>query len=111
MAISEDVTEASGRTGKFADAGSIGYLWLKIKNAFSSQDHTHKKSSITDLPTVAQTGEYKDLINKPTIPTIPSSLPANGGNADTVGNYTISVTTSAPAAGTANNIITFVVTE
>lgn len=28
---------------------------------------------------------YNDLTNKPTIPTVPSSLPANGGNADTVG--------------------------
>jgi len=27
---------------------------------------------------------YNDLSDKPTIPTIPSSLPANGGNADTV---------------------------
>lgn len=27
---------------------------------------------------------YNDLTDKPTIPTIPSSLPANGGNADTV---------------------------
>lgn len=29
---------------------------------------------------------YNDLSNKPTIPTIPSALPANGGNADTVDN-------------------------
>ena len=39
--------------------------------------------------TVATSGSYNDLTNKPTIPTIPSSLPANGGNADTVGGYTI----------------------
>ena len=42
-----------------------------------------------DLSTVATSGSYNDLSNKPTIPTIPSSLPANGGNADTVGGYTI----------------------
>lgn len=29
-------------------------------------------------------GNYNDLTNKPTIPTVPSALPANGGNADTV---------------------------
>lgn len=41
---------------------------------------------ITGLSTVATSGSYNDLSNKPTIPTIPSSLPANGGNADTVDN-------------------------
>ena len=56
-------------------------------------------------------GSYNDLTNKPTIPTttsqltnysgyitsssIPSSLPANGGNADTVGGYAIWVGTQA----------------
>ena len=33
---------------------------------------------------------YNDLTDKPTIPTIPSSLPANGGNADTVGGKSAS---------------------
>lgn len=40
------------------------------------------------------------------IPTIPSSLPANGGNADTVDNYHFVVGSS---AGTAANTIYFVV--
>lgn len=56
-------------------------------------------------------GSYNDLTNKPTIPittsqltndsgyitssSIPSSLPANGGNADTVGGCTIWVGTQA----------------
>ena len=35
------------------------------------------------LATVATSGSYNDLTNKPTIPT---TLPANGGNADTVDN-------------------------
>lgn len=34
--------------------------------------------------TVATSGSYNDLSNKPTIPTIPSSLPANGGTATTI---------------------------
>ena len=41
------------------------------------------------IATVATSGDYNDLTNKPTIPTVPSSLPADGGNADTVGGYTI----------------------
>ena len=45
---------------------------------------SHAASMITGLSTVATTGNYTDLNNKPTIPTIPTSLPANGGNADTV---------------------------
>jgi hypothetical protein len=42
---------------------------------------THPASMITGLSTVATSGKYIDLSGKPTIPT---SLPANGGNADTV---------------------------
>lgn len=43
---------------------------------------THPASMITGLATVATSGSYNDLSNKPT------SLPADGGDADTVGgNY------------------------
>lgn len=40
---------------------------------------THPASMITGLATVATSGKYSDLTDKP------SSLPANGGDADTVG--------------------------
>lgn len=50
-----------------------------------------KIDTVDTLPDVYQTAtmeflsnDYNDLINKPNIPTIPASLPANGGNADTV---------------------------
>lgn len=46
---------------------------------------THPASMITGLATVATSGRYADLEGKPEIPVIPASLPANGGNADTVG--------------------------
>lgn len=44
---------------------------------------SHPASMITGLAGVATSGDYNELDNKPTIPT---TLPANGGNADTVDN-------------------------
>ena len=74
------------------DKAGLTYLWGKLKaklNNKSDVGHSHS---------------YTELSNKPTIPTVPSSLPANGGNADTVDNYHIRTGTSG-AAG----YITFVV--
>ena len=45
---------------------------------------THPASMITGLHSVAISGNYNDLINKP------SSIPANGGNADTLGGKSAS---------------------
>lgn len=49
-----------------------------------SHPASHPASMVTGLSKVATTGSYTDLTNKPVIPTVPASLPANGGNADTV---------------------------
>lgn len=46
---------------------------------------THPASMITGLATVATSGKYSDLSGTP------SSLPANGGNAATVGGFTVGV--------------------
>ena len=72
------------------DTGSDAYIKNKptIPAAYTHPT-SHPASMITGLATVATSGSYNDLSNKPTIPTIPSSLPANGGNAATVGGYTI----------------------
>lgn len=48
---------------------SIGAAAASHSHNYADPDHTHAYSELTGLPT---------------IPTIPSSLPANGGNADTV---------------------------
>ena len=42
----------------------------------------------SDFAPAVHTHSYNDLKDTPTIPTIPSSLPADGGNADTVGGKT-----------------------
>lgn len=57
-----------------------------------------------NLATVATSGSYNDLSNKPTIPVVPGNLVTGSASA-----YTINVSSSAPAAGTANNVITIVV--
>ena len=74
----------------------------------ASGSHKHSSSDISGLANVATSGSYNDLSNKPTIPTIPSSLPANGGNADTVDSKHIVVSSSAPTTND-TSIITFVV--
>ena len=63
-----------------ADGGDSSTVGGRTPESFANTVHTHKKADITDmsLKSVAETGDYNDLTNKPT------SLPANGGNADTV---------------------------
>lgn len=77
-----------------------------ILSALESTIHTwvEGKGYTVDstLHAVAKSGNYNDLSNKPTIPT---TLPANGGNADTVDGYHLVV----GAAGTTANTIYFVV--
>ena len=56
-----------------------------------------KKADASALAKVATSGSYNDLSNKPTIPT---SLPANGGNAATVGGFTVGCNVPADAVFT-----------
>ncbi len=56
------------------------------KNAWDGKaagNHTHTPASI-GAAAVSHGHSYNDLSDKPSIPSIPASLPANGGNADTV---------------------------
>ena len=69
---------------------SLGSHTHTIANVTNLQAELNKKANTADLKTVATSGSYNDLTNKPTIPT---SLPANGGNADTVNNIHIVVLT------------------
>ena len=74
-------TEAASRQS--LDSGeSITTLWGKVKKWLS------------DLKSVAFSGSYNDLSD------VPTSLPANGGNADTVNNYTVNANVPSDAVFT-----------
>lgn len=55
---------------------AITTLWIKVKNTFALKSHTHTKSQISDFPI---------------------SMPADGGNADTVNGFTVGVNVPADA--------------
>ena len=52
----------------FLDEHGLNTLWTKIKNTFALKTHSHSASQVSGLATVASTGSYNDLLNKPTIP-------------------------------------------
>ena len=58
-------------------------------DGISSTNVSNWNSAYTHSQSAHFSGNYNDLTNKPTIPTIPNSLPANGGNADTVNGFSI----------------------
>ena len=58
-----------------------------IWNGKAEARHSHAANEVSGLSNVATSGNYNDLSNKPT------SLPASGGNADTVDNYHIRTAT------------------
>lgn len=61
----------------------------KFTDTVYTHPSTHPASMITGLATVATSGSYNDLSNKPTIPT---TLPANGGTATNANNIAITLT-------------------
>lgn len=78
-----------------ADHTHAGYASADhTHTGYADANHTHTPASIGaatdshthDYAASAHSHSYNDLTDKPTIPTVPASLPANGGNADTVDN-------------------------
>ncbi len=59
-----------------------------------TKENVNSALGITGLATVATSGKYGDLSDTPTIPT---SLPADGGDADTVGGFTVGTNVPADA--------------
>ena len=72
-------------TSKYLNGNGLSEAWTNIKNYIASQllgksdvGHTHSASDITSgLATVATSGSYNDLSNKPTIPTVNITVPTN----------------------------------
>ena len=64
------------QSGKAADAKVVGDKLTELNKANAAQNtEIAKKANDDDLAAVAKSGSYNDLSNKPTIPTVPSSLP------------------------------------
>ena len=68
-------------------AAGTGTTWARAdhkhpkSNIYAESSHTHTKSQITDFPTlstVATTGDYDDLLDKPNIPSKTSDLTNDG---------------------------------
>lgn len=84
----------AGATTVTSDANGVITISSTDTNTVYTHPSTHPASMITGLAKVATSGSYVDLSNKPTIPT---SLPANGGTATNANN--IAITTTNPSSG------------
>lgn len=81
------VTDLSTDTTKYLNGTGLSEVWTNTKNYMSAQllgysqtGHTHSASDITSgLSTVATSGSYNDLSNKPTIPSKTSDLTNDSG--------------------------------
>ena len=61
-----EIDDTLTQSGKAADAKVVGDKLSELNKA---------KANNADLASVAKSGSYNDLTNKPTIPTVPSALP------------------------------------
>lgn len=101
--LSNKPTSLPANGGNSATVNNLTVETAVPKNAkFTDTVYTHPSSHpasmITGLAKIATSGSYNDLTNKPTIPTIPSSLPANGGTATNANN--VAITNSNPTTAT-----------
>ena len=72
----------------------------RLSDARTPTSHTHVKSEITDFPslaTVATSGSYNDLSNKPTIPTVNNATLTIQKNGTTVKTFTANASSNVTA--------------
>lgn len=90
---------------KYVNNNGVSEMWLNIKNWVTSQllgysqtGHTHSASDITSgLATVATSGSYNDLSNKPTIPTVNNATLTIQKNGSTVKTFTANASSNVTA--------------
>lgn len=109
--LSDALSSIKGKFGAIPESPDLSNYALKMHthhqgeinglaeafNGKADKAHTHDMSGVVGLADAlsgkadtAHKHSYNDLADKPTIPTIPDALPANGGNADTVGGKKVS---------------------
>lgn len=94
-------------SGTAASANSVAWANVSGKpSSFTPSSHTHTASQVSGLATVATSGSYNDLTNKPTIPTIPSLSVTNSGSGNAVTGITVSGHTITVTKGTISSIDT-----
>ena len=69
------ITVIASNDTSFLNKRGLAYFWSKINAKLST------KANSTDLASVATSGSYSDLINKPTIPTVDTALSSTSTNA------------------------------
>ena len=68
------ITVIASNDISFLNKRGLAYFWSKINAKLST------KANSTDLASVATSGSYSDLINRPTIPTVDASLSSTSTN-------------------------------
>lgn len=76
LEISQKYTKPSGGIPSSDMTEAVRTSLGKADTALQEHQDISGKANTADLATVATTGEYSDLLNKPTIPTIPTNVSA-----------------------------------
>ena len=85
------ITVISSGDTSFLNKRGLAYFWSKINSKLST------KANSTDLASVATSGSYSELINKPTIPTVNNATLTIQKNGSTIATFTANSSTSATA--------------
>lgn len=76
LEISQKYTKPAGGIPSSDMSESVRASLSKADTALQEHQDISGKADLADLATVATTGEYSDLLNKPVIPTIPTNVSA-----------------------------------